>query len=86
MCTAFAQGTAHLQQAGTCVRETPLEIVVGMQQKIASPNANSLGTSGSCDTGTAMSGVTNRIATRPYNVAPQEDSARSDSPLFKFRP
>lgn len=27
--------------AGTCVRETPLERVVGMQQKTASPKANS---------------------------------------------
>lgn len=62
------------------MRETPLESVVGMQQKTARPKASSGEPRGSRSTASAASGVMNRMEAKPYKMAPQDDSARTASP------
>ena len=49
---------------------------MGMQQNTARPKASSRGASGSANAAYAASGVSARIATKPYSVAPQADNAR----------
>ncbi len=66
--------------------DTPLESVVGMQQKTARPKASSGEPKGSRSTTSAARGVMNNIEAKPYRMAPQADSARSASPRRRPSP
>ena len=74
--------TAYL----TCVRDTALDRVVGMQQKTVSPKASSGGCNGSRSATKPASGVMSSIVIRPYSIEPLADRAWLVSPLFRFRP
>lgn len=73
-------------QGDTCVKETPDDSVVGMQQKTASPKANSGGFRGSRRAATPASGVMSRMESMPKSTAPQDDRACTVSPLRRARP
>ena len=73
LCLCGTQTYGH-QNFCTCVRVTPLDRVVGMQQKTASPTASS-GCRGRRRASRAARGVIARIDTKPYRVAPQAERA-----------
>lgn len=54
----------------TCVNVTPLERAVGMAQKTPRPTARAGGCRGSCTTSRPSSGVSSRMDSRPYAIAP----------------
>jgi len=68
------------------VRETPLDRVVGMQQKTARPIVNSGDPRGRRWTASAARGVMNRMEANPNRIAPHDDSAFIASPRFRPRP
>ena len=70
----------------TWVRETPLDSVVGMQQKTARPSVSSGEPRGRRCTARAASGVTSRMEAKPNAMAPRADSARAASPRLRPRP
>ena len=66
--------TAIQTRTRTCVRVTPLDRVVGMQQNTARPTASS-GCRGRRRASRAARGVMARIDANPYRVAPQAERA-----------
>lgn len=83
--TVSRRATAALPLLAT-VRVTPVESVVGMQQKTASPSAISGGDSGTRRTPNAASGVTARMASMPYSSALVARRAAAVSPRCSSKP
>ena len=79
-------GSAGAEVGVTWVRDTPLESVVGMQQKTARPRVSSGEPRGRRCTARAARGVTSRMEAKPNMMAPQADSARAASPRLRPRP
>lgn len=79
-------GSSGAEAGVTWVRETPLESVVGMQQKTARPSVSSEEPRGRRCTARAARGVTARMEAAPKRMAPQADSARAASPRLRPRP
>ena len=69
----------------TCVKEMPVDSVVGTQQNTAKPRASS-GCMGNRWATGASSGVISRMDRKPYRADFQSDRACTDSPRFKPRP
>lgn len=70
----------------TCVKDTPDESVVGMQQNTAKPKASSGGWRGRRSATMAARGVKSRIDSIPNRTAPFADKACMVSPLRMPRP
>ena len=70
----------------TCVRDTPEDRVVGIQQNTARPNASSGGCRGRRRAGMAARGVMTSMDSRPNRTAPQEVSACMVSPRRMPKP